>query len=205
MTKYISGGFDLRLRIELVPDEPWFADQCLVPEIRNRISADGMVWPPPEAVSDFYFSNLISYPLGLLNDLDELLAALHERGVTTVNLTPVCLTISEANVVVLCQKGWAYHFENAPTGEKLLACGWRFLGFDIVQLDGGLCSGLKGCGYIEPSWSQLRARFGGALNEVGLFSDDTIASQFAKVQALEIPEHAPFEVVGILVHDPLKE
>jgi hypothetical protein len=40
-----------------------------------------------------------------------------------------------------------------------------------------------------------------ALNDVGLISDAMIASQFAKLREVEIPSHAPFQVVGILVHD----
>ncbi len=144
------------------------------------------------------------YPLGLRRDPEELFDALHERGIATVGLTPVCLTIGEQTATVLSEGHWADHFACALREEDLVARGWRFLGFDVAELN-GLCSGLKGCGYKEPFRSQLRARFGGVLNDVGLFSDATIASQFAEVRGLEIPDHAPFEVVGILVQDVSKE
>ncbi|MGB6720901.1 MAG: hypothetical protein WBE72_08920 [Terracidiphilus sp.] len=31
------------------------------------------------------------------------------------------------------------------------------------------------------------------------------ATQFAEVRGAEIPEHAPFDVVGVLVHDPISQ
>ena len=96
------------------------------------------------------------------------------------------------------------YFENTPCEDDLLSSGWRSLGFDTVELN-GLTSGLKGIGYKEPSWSALRAQFGGTLNEVGLFNDEAMAVQFAEALGAEIPSHAPFEVVGVLVHDPILE
>jgi hypothetical protein len=155
----------------------------------------------PEEVSKYEMETPWGYPLGSPNNFCDFLSDLQKRGVATVNFTPVCFVISEMTVAALCNEGWAYHFAEAPRMDDLLTWGWRFLGFDISELN-GLCSGLKGCGYEEPSWSQLRTRFGTALNDVGLFGDATIASQFAKLRGLEIPSHAPFEVVGILVHDP---
>lgn len=201
MTEYYSGGFDMRVPIELLTGDPGLERQWLVPENQNRISADAMVWPMPEEVSRFYEETPRSYPLGCLNSFSELLSALHERGVVTMNYTPICLTISDAMVQALSKKGWANHFSGTPKMEDLMTWGWRFLGFDVAELN-GLCSGLKGCGYSEPTWSQLRARFGASLNEVGLFRDSTVASEFGQLRGMAIPEHAPFEVIGILVHDP---
>lgn len=201
MTEYYSGGFDLRVPVESLPDDPSLVHQWLVPTNRNRISTDAMTWPIPEEVSKYERETPWSYPLGSPNNFSDLLSDLHKRGVVTLNFTPVCLVISEVAVAALSKEGWAYHFSEAPRMEELLTWGWRFLGFDIAELN-GLCSGLKGCGYEEPSWSQLRERFGAALNEVGLFRDATIASQFAELRGLEIPSHAPFEVIGILIHDP---
>ena len=79
---------------------------------------------------------------------------------------------------------------------------WQFRGFDVVDLD-GLISGLKGCGYVEPAWSQLRNYFAASLNEIGLFSDLSVASQFTEVRGLQIRDHAPFVVVSVLAYDPL--
>jgi hypothetical protein len=83
--------------------------------------------------------------------------------------------------------------------DDLRSNGWQFMGFDVVDLY-GLVSGLKGCGYVEPTWSQLRAHFGSYLNELGLFTEWTAAARFAEVRGLQIREHAPFAVIGILVH-----
>lgn len=120
----------------------------------------------------------------------------------TSGLWPVCVTIYEANVIALIKRYGLGYFENQTDEEALLSLGWRFMGFDVVDLD-GLISGLKGCGYVEPAWSQLRNYFANSLNEVGLFNDLSVASQFAEVRGLQIRDHAPFVVAGVLTHDPI--
>ncbi|MGA3197587.1 MAG: hypothetical protein ABSD39_21525, partial [Terriglobales bacterium] len=125
-------------------------------------------------------------------------------GIQHEDLSPVCLTINGASMGSLIKRCGPGYFYNAPSEDDLLSTGWRFLGFDAVELN-GLTSGLKGIGYKEPSLSELRKRFGGALNEVGLFSDEATAAEFAKVRGLEIPAHAPFDVVGVLIHDPISQ
>jgi hypothetical protein len=201
MEEYYSGGFDLRIPVEALPDDPLLAGHWLVPTNRNRISTDATAWPMPEEVFKYCVETPWSYPMGCINNFSDLLSELHKRGVVTANFTPVCFTISEVTVEALCKDGWAYHFSEAPRMEDLLTWGWQFVGFDVAELN-GLSSGLKGFDYIEPSWSQLRARFGCELNEVGLFRDAAIASQFAKLRGSEFRSHAPFDVVGILVHNP---
>jgi hypothetical protein len=200
----ISGGFDLRVSVEFQEDDLRQVAQYLLPENRNPVSADPSVWVRIDGVEEFLFKDPVSYPLGLLNSLDELLAGLHSQGVATANQTPVSLTISQAVAEGLWEKYGSDYFRNAPSEMSLLSCGWRFLGFDTVELN-GLTSGLKGIGYKEPSLSQLRTQFGGALNAVGLFSDEATAAEFAKVRGVEIPSHAPFDVVGVLVHDPINQ
>jgi hypothetical protein len=202
MTKRISGGFDLRMRVDLQEEDPRQVDQYLMPHNRNPICADPSIWLRTDEVADLLMKESVSYPLGLPINLDELLARLHERGIATINQSPVSLTIAEQTAMVFCRDFGLDYFRDAPSDEHLRSCGWRFLGFDTVELN-GLTSGLKGIGYKEPSWSQLRTKFGGALNEVGLFSDEAAAAQFAEMRGAEIPSHAPFEVVGIRVHDPI--
>ena len=204
MTIRICGGFDLRVKFELQKEDLRQVAQYLIQENRNPISADPSVWIRTDGVEEFLFTNSVSYPLGLVSDFEGLLAGLHGRGVATADQTPVSLTISDAVAGSLSREFGSDCFRDAPSDVSLLSCGWCFLGFDTVELN-GLTSGLKGIGYKEPSWSQLRTQFGGALNEVGLFADDVTAAQFAEARGKEIPSHAPFEVVGILVHDPLRE
>jgi hypothetical protein len=179
-------------------------DQYLLPENHNPISADPWIWTRTNEVSDFMRNDPASYPLGLLDNLDKLLVRLHERGIATVNQSPISLTISEATANGFFKQFGTDYFRDAPSDEHLQSRGWRFLGFDTVELN-GLTSALKGIGYKEPSWSQLRAQFGGALNEVGLFGDEATAAEFARLRGVEIPSHAPFDVVGVLVHDPISQ
>src|ERR1039458_5913178 len=118
-----------------------------------------------------------------------LLCACRERNIPVSHLFPVCLTVSEEVLTALVERTGPGYFENSPSENNLLSTGWRFLGFDTTELN-GLISGLKSFGYEEPSWSQYREQFGGALNDVGLFSDEAKAAEFAKMRGIEIPERS---------------
>ena len=206
MTKRVSCGFSLRLSAEL-DDNPAHMDQFMLGvDNCSLISADTRVWLVPEDVDDLIQDAKQPFwnPLGLSRDIDSLLHACRERNIPTAGLSPVCLTVSEDVLAALIRRSGPGYFDNAPRESDLLSAGWRFLGIDTVELN-GLTSGLKGIGYKEPSWSQLRAQFVAALNEVGLFSDEATAAEFAKVRGVEIPSHTPFDVVGVLVHDPISQ
>src|SRR5260370_36663126 len=136
MAMRISGGFDMRVRVELQEEDLRQVGQYLLPENRNRVSADLSVWIRMDGVEEFLFNDPVSYPLGLLSNLDELFAGLHGRGVATANQTPVSLTISEVVVEGLCKEFGSDYFRDAPSDESLLSCGWCFLGFDTVELNG---------------------------------------------------------------------
>jgi len=207
MAMRICCGFDLRLSPALLEENPAQWDQfLLVPDKRSLISADTMVWPEPDEVNSLIQNATMDFwnPLGLARSLDLLLNACRDGAIPLSNLTPVCLTVSEGSLSALVKRCGSRYFDNALSEADLLSSGWRFLGLDATQLS-GLHSGLKGVGYKEPSWSQLRAQFGTALNEVGLFSDEATAAQFAEARGIEIPSHAPFDVVGVLVHDPISQ
>jgi hypothetical protein len=200
MTKRISGGFDMRTKVEFQEEDPRQANQYLVPELRNPISGDPWIWTRPAQMDNFIPNETTSYPLGLVDNVDELASGLRQQGIATVNMSPLCLTITETNAIAFEQQFGPGYFDNAPTEEDLLSRGWRLMGLEPVDLS-GLTSGLKGIGYAEPAWSHLRSYFGGALNDVGLFSDEAIAYRFAEVRGLQIRAHAPFVVVGVLVQD----
>jgi hypothetical protein len=206
MAKHVSGGFSLRTKVELHGEDPRQAGQYLVPGNRNPISADTRVWPVPEDVDRLIQDSTQDFwnPLGLASNLDALLRACSSRGIQVASLFPVGLTVSQEALDTLVRRVGPGYFDNAPSEDDLLSTGWRFVGFDAVELN-GLTSGLKGIGYKEPSWSQLRAQFGGALNEVGLFNDEVTTARFAEARGAEIPSHAPFDVVGVLVHDPIRQ
>lgn len=190
----------MRTRVELQKEDPRQVDQYLVPELRNPISADPWIWTRTVETDSLTPNESISYPLGLMDNYDELTAVLRERSIATADMSPVCLTISEANAIAFERQFGPGYFDNAPREEDLVSRGWRLMGLEPVDLS-GLTSGLKGIGYEQPSWSQLRRHFGGALNAVGLFSDESIAYRFAEVRGLQIRAHAPFAVVGVLTKD----
>lgn len=203
MEKRISGGFDLRTRIDLQVEDLRQRDQYLIPEHRIPISADPWIWDRPDTVDSYLLKEPESYPMGLRNNLRKLLTDLHEEGIVFSDVSLVCLLIFGRALSELSRQFGESYFADAPTEGELLASGWRFLGFDVVELN-GLTSGLKGIGYREPLWTQLKAEFGSALNDLGLFGEERPALQFAEIRGKEIPEHAPFDVVGLLVHDPFE-
>jgi hypothetical protein len=202
--KRVSLGFDLRVSPDLQLENPSQQNQRLVPRLGSPISADSSVWLAPEEVESLTEGILPDFanPLHLAKRIDQLIEACRKKGMSPIGLWPVCLTSFETNLVALNAQFGLGYFDNPEREEDLLSCGWRLMGFDVVDLK-GLTSGLKGCGYVEPTWSALRNFFAGALNEIGLFRDSMVASQFSEVRGLQINEHSPFVVVGVLARDPI--
>src|ERR1700722_18942105 len=167
-TKRVSLGFDLRVNPDLQKENASQMNQHLVPELRSPISADEGVWVTTEEIESLTDGVLPDFvnPLHLSKNIDLLVDACAKRGISTAGLWPVCITSSESNVIALAARFGPAYFDNQLKEEDLLSSGWQLFGFDVVDL-GGLISGLKGCGYVEPTWSQLRGYFGNALNEVG--------------------------------------
>jgi len=200
----VSLGFDLRIAPDIPMMDRLREGAFLETHRTCTISADPGVWPMHKEASELWSGLLPNFlnPLYLAASLDRLLEAYGDEGFSLSNLYPICVTSDPTITISLNKRFGPGYFENQSLEIDLLSIGWRFLGFEPVELN-GLTSGLKGIGYKEPSWSQYRAQFGGALNEVGLFRDEETAAEFAKVRGEEIPSHAPFEVVGILVHDPI--
>jgi hypothetical protein len=203
--KRVSLGFDLRVNPDFQRDNPSQDNQHLVPGLRSPICADPAVWVEPEEIESLTEGILPNFanPLHLAKSIDLLIDACRERGIRTFGLWPVCLTSFEANLVALEGRFGPGYFDNSLEEQVLLSDGWHLEGFDVVDL-GGLTSGLKGCGYVEPKWSQFRDYFGDDLNPFGLFKEHSTASQFAEARGLEIREHAPFVVAGILTRKPIE-
>jgi hypothetical protein len=202
--KRVSLGFDLRVNPALQGENSSQVNQRLVPELRSPVSADPSVWLTTEEIRSLSLGVLpdFSNPLHLSKSIELLRDACQSRGVLTTGLCPICVTSYETDLIALIKRYGPGYFETRAEEGQLLSQGWQLRGFDVVDLD-GLISGLKGCGYVEPAWSQLRNYFGVSLNEIGLFSDLSVASQFAEVRGLQIRDHAPFVVVGVLTHDPI--
>src|SRR5580704_3143126 len=184
----VSLGFDLRVNPELQEwDDECRRKQRLVPPLARGISADPSVWNEGGEIGALWEGVLPDYAnaLYLAKRMDLLLDECRKRSISTSGLVPTCVTSAQSNLVALTERVGPGYFDFAPEEEELLSGGWRLAGFDIVDLS-GLISGLKGCGYREPTWSQLRGFFGSALNENGLFGDYQTASHFAEVRGLQI-------------------
>ncbi|HZR56768.1 MAG TPA: hypothetical protein VFA74_07835 [Terriglobales bacterium] len=195
-------GYDLRINPAIQISNPAQTENCLIPALCNSISADPNVWVGPREVETLMQNGDtgISNPLHLAKELDSLIHVRHSLHTSITDLVNVCITSSEANLIALVERygqGW---FEARVKEEELPSQGWTFKGLDVVDLD-GMISGLKGCKYVDGSRTKLGTYFGSYLNDVGLFNDALIASQFAEVRGLEIPAHSPFVVVGLLIKD----
>lgn len=197
--KRVNLGFDLRVNPEVQEENPSQLDQRLVPNLRSPISADPNVWVTTAEIESLSQGELPEFfnPLHLSSSLGHLIDTCQRKHASTIGLWPLSLTCYETNLLSLVRRYGPGYFDNPIEENELLAQGWQFKGFDVVDLE-GLISGLKGCGYTEPMWSELRNRFANSLNEMGLFSEISTASQFAEVRGLEIRAHAPFVIVGVL-------
>ena len=111
----------------------------------------------------------------------------------------IAISAHPAAVSYLVQRFGPGYFEHQRETD-LRSAGWQHLGFDVVDLD-GVISGLKGCGYKEPAVEDLRSHFLGSLNQHGLFGSPLDAAMFAQVRGLQIRDHSPFVVVGVLARD----
>lgn len=198
----VSLGFDLRIDPKTISENTSSDHSFLDPRRRSPISADPGVWPMYVAAAERWGGLLPDFlnPLYLAASLDGLVTAYKDQKYPLSDLYPVCITGDPAITISLNRKFGPGYFEDQIAEADLISAGWEFRGFDVVDLN-GLISGLKDCDYSEPSWSQLRKYYGEHLNNEGLFSDAAVASRFAEVRGLEIRQHAPFVVVGILVHD----
>jgi hypothetical protein len=197
-------GFDLRSDPGQDSHHPLRDDQRLTPHLQSPISADPAVWRSPPGAEQLWGGVLqdFSNPLNLAKDLDLLERKYSQRSTSTTGSWPICITAHRTIADVLVKRYGRGYFESFVDESELTSKGWRHLGFDVIDLN-GLISGLKGCGYTGPLWSQLRNEFYASLNEIGLFTDLSIASRFAEVRGLEIPEHAPFVTVGLLTRGGL--
>lgn len=201
----IALGFDLRTdpTSALINAPPISNNQTLSPGLRYCFCADPSVWQRAESLDRLIRTSPsgIWNPLTLGNSLEAMLEACDDGGVATSEMVRVALTSSVSNAVALVERygpGW---FENLPTEEALVGDGWCLKGFDVIDLR-GLISGLNGCGYSAGSVRKLRKIFGRFLNKMGLFDLYSRAAQFGETRGLQIPEHAPFVVVGVLVQQP---
>jgi hypothetical protein len=202
-TGRVSLGFDLRINPGEREGEQTRERHFLDPHQTSLISADPAVWQVPEKARELWTGLLPNFlnPLYLATDLRSLVDAYDRKNISTSGLWPICVTSDSTITISLKRQFGPGYFEHQPAEENLLSEGWGFRGFDVVDFN-GLISGLKGCDYREPSWQELREAYNHDLNCDGLFFDSSVASHFAEVRGLEIRQHAPFIVVGVLTKEP---
>ena len=198
-TDFISIGFDLR--VEASASTVW-PDQMLDPRNQSAICADSNVWQtPPEIESSMggVLSDSMN-PLYLYKSLASLRSVC--AGLTTFDKRWLFVSITAHPAVVSCltHRFGPGYFDEYQKEAHLQLTGWRHMGFDVVDLD-GMVSGLKGCGYKEPALSDLRTYFLDSLNQSGLFCSASDAAMFAQARGLQVRDHSPFIVVGVLTHD----
>jgi hypothetical protein len=206
--KQLCLGYDLRLPIQndslVIPS--YLEEQCLVSK-RIQLSGDPNVWPNTLDVANLIYGHIwiLSNPLGLANNINILIKNCRDRGIDTDEMVAVALTCFEENFIALNERyGTGWLGELVVSEDELKISGWDFVGFDILDLN-GLISGLSGCGYKPSSKHELQAIFADALNDVGLFDSSLSALRFANVRALQIPQHAPFTIVGIWIKSQKNE
>src|ERR1700681_2258357 len=94
----VSLGFDLRVDPDSQRDNPLQGNQHLVPELRSPISADPSVWLGPEYIDSVMQGILPDFanPLLLAKNIDLLIKACDDRGISTSGLWHVCITSVES-------------------------------------------------------------------------------------------------------------
>jgi hypothetical protein len=200
---FISIGFDLRVQPSLCESASIRPDQMLDPSNQSPVCADSSVWQKPiEIISGLHggvLSELMN-PLYLYKDPASLRGAYDGLTSLDKHWLSVSITAHPAVASYLTQRFGAGYFDQPYEEIHLQSTGWQHMGFDTVDLD-GMVSGLKGCGYTAPALSDLRIHFLQRLNQYGLFGSPLDAGMFAQVRSLQIREHSPFVVVGVLSRD----
>lgn len=146
----------------------------LDPENPDPLSADPSIWPTAEEVLDplqRIAPGLVN-PLSLVSSFEPLKAACERTEDQNSEREAVCITADPSITIELDRHFGPGYFSEFTPEHDLLSMGWLFQGFDIVNPI-GMISGLKGCGYTEPTWSKLREAYVQETNERGLFRDTT--------------------------------
>jgi hypothetical protein len=181
-------GFDLRVARGI--DEPWFPEYLLRKEVKSVVSVDPMVFPvsPNEEnrrlqAGAFPKMNL----LGLLTSLP-----------LDAGLEPHEFKIAATVNKEVCEKlvrkiGTPLTTGPLSTASDLASGGWKWLGYDVVDMN-GLISGLLNCG---PNSLESEVKFSPYINEFALFDNFQVANDYAATRDEEIPNHSPFYPVSL--------
>ncbi len=169
MMRRLCLGFDLRVREETRPElSSQHFDERYDPCHRATVSGDPNVWRRRKDIEALLNDNVgsLSNPLTLARSLDDLLSACKDRDIAPEDMVSIALTCGESNLIALEQRfgnGW---FEQSQDELLLISAGWKFGGFDILDLN-GLVSGLNGTGYKPDMARAFFACFSNFLSDRG--------------------------------------
>ena len=180
-------GYDVRTRVSqknMAHDAMWREQYCLKCGAPNVFSADERIWPRPESLDlPDYFG-----PFGLCKSLDQLRADMKRNAAPDVGPTMViALTFHGSNESISIDT--TFSSLSAPHIQE-----WTFLGFDVVDF---FVSALTNCGFDKDELAIKREKWSPRLNGYHLFDKLEDAIAFAEESNVDIPEHAPFAVVGL--------
>lgn len=197
-------GFQLRSSLDRVA--PWSqarrAQYLLVDQIDSPLSVDKAVWSSSDDRSLLsklfidYFGKDNAAPNGLniysVKDISALTKSSRFETSMLIGITAVgdCGAVLKEKHKVK---------ESTVSLEQIRLNRWKCLGYDVA--DHWLRSGLMNCGYSSLQKSELLKTFGPKLNKYGLFDSTDIAETFRADCNTRIPEHAPFCVFGIWLHE----
>jgi hypothetical protein len=170
----------------------------LNPGIKFPLSADKAVWPISDDpdICNAFFEDFDPSPFSAPNGLNIFNARFNAQlpGGISNKWTGVliALTASRMRAEVLRAKHFILEQPRALTELGLV-------GFDVC--DDYLTSGLSNCGIAEDERFELQRKFGGLLNQFGLFKNSEDATDYAHAINEIVREHAPFDWIGLYTRE----
>jgi hypothetical protein len=181
-------GFDVRVARET--DAPWFPEYLLRKEVKFVVSVDPMVFP----VSPNEESRRLQAGASPKENLLGLLTSLPLDAGSESHVWKISATINKEVCDKLESKfGTPLTTGLLSTASDLASGGWKWLGYDVVDMN-GLISGLLNCG---PNSLESEIKFSPYINEFALFDNFQIAKEYAAIRDAEIPNHSPFYPVSL--------
>lgn len=106
----------------------------------------------------------------------------------------IAVTVGEEIYNILTKKyGEFLTATTLMTGADLFSNGWKWLGCDVVDVN-GLISGISNCG---PNPLDFKIELSPYINECGLFNDYSSAEACAKMRDAQMPDHYPFHPASV--------
>ena len=108
----------------------------------------------------------------------------------------IAVDIAHADIAYLGQMFGQMQSKTMPKPQNLAEANWLFGGYDVVDVR-TLVSAIAGFEYSRAEEIEIYELFGAQLNFHGLFTDLAPAKSYSWRSDTNMPEHAPFSVMGI--------